>query len=120
MNHDAAREIADGPLAGRWHYTTANRRSGTHPIGYCRDGCQGHETAEEAREHYRSYLLAERVVLEAGAFVDAQYRCEVDGCEGWATHSTRVGEWTMFTLCDEHRTLDTVAGLVEVGESWHS
>jgi hypothetical protein len=35
VNHDCARQIQDGPNAGRWYYTSGNNRSGTHAIGYC-------------------------------------------------------------------------------------
>lgn len=35
MNHDCARQVESGPHAGKWHYTTANKRTGAHPIGYC-------------------------------------------------------------------------------------
>lgn len=43
MNYYDARAIADTEDArrlgtvGKWHYTSANRRTGTHAVGYCSD-----------------------------------------------------------------------------------
>lgn len=34
MNHDKARQIQDGPNAGKWHFTTANDGH-IYPTGYC-------------------------------------------------------------------------------------
>lgn len=50
------REESTGERLGIWHYTVTQDGE-TRPIGYCALGCEGHETAEEAIEHYRQWLL---------------------------------------------------------------
>lgn len=158
MNYDGPRQIEGGPLAGKWHYTTMNRRLGTHPIGYCgryrtcptcagqsfvthagcaecnnagvvtipeAERCQGHDTAEEACEHYTAYLLDEKLELDR-TMKDQQLPCVAqigDGakCAEFTDGMAWVGEWQLFVLCDEHRTRETVAALLgTVGESMHS
>jgi hypothetical protein len=37
-----------------WHFTEAVDGL-VYPVGYCRGGCPGHETAEGAREHFAQW-----------------------------------------------------------------
>lgn len=153
MNHQSARQIADGPNAGKWHWTEANSRTGTHAIGYCGRfqtcpecdsrsfithvecgtcgvtgyvdvgdaQCAGHDTPEEAAEHYRQYLLTERLRLDGMRSENQQFRCEAEGCDEWTQTHAHLGSWLMWALCDAHRTRETVEVLYpKVGESWSS
>lgn len=164
MNHLRARQVdpaSDRPDAGRFRYTTFNRRTGAYPIGYCSplaacsnprcllgktwdpdaptdpvrrcsdcdgrgylnraDPCPGHDTAEEARAHYRAYLLAETLRLDVRCADDIQHQCDVDGCATWTQAGASVGQYQSWWLCDAHRTAETVDGLFgDVGESWES
>lgn len=76
----------------------------------------GHETAEEACECYKRYLLDNRVNFEFGTTEDTQHRCEVEGCENWTQKVAMVDHRT-YNLCDEHRNMEALEGLVVVGSS---
>jgi len=121
VNYDKARQIdpqADRPDAGKWRYTTSNRRVGTYAIGYCADGCPGHDTPEEAEAHQREYEL-DRCLRLDGRYVDAQHKCVV--CNEWTqgfAHFVPMG--AHYDLCDEHRTREQVEKLYSgPGERWH-
>jgi hypothetical protein len=107
MNYYDAREMRNtqGDPGGLWHYTLQNDDR-IYPVGYCAQGCAGHATPEEAREHYRLYLL-DNARYDDGVMIDEMRKCEV------------CGEWTMFyahiplnmerhILCDEHRNRETL------------
>jgi hypothetical protein len=53
MNEYQARRIS---TTGKWHYTRSNGTS-IAPAGYCAQMCAGHETPDEAAEHFRQYIL---------------------------------------------------------------
>ncbi len=124
MNYDQPRELAD---KSGWHYTTGNRRTGTHPIGYCRDHGP-HATEAEARECYAQYLL-DNVRLDephSWSWGSCDYgRGEgAKRCKNPANNGARSGSWRMVLLCDEHFT---AMGAVEAlglhrpaGDSIHS
>lgn len=114
MNYYDALPLSDG---SGWHYVQQNRRTGTHPVGYCRDHGP-HETAEEARECFRRYLLdgareesyADWTGCEAP--VGGEERCDRPTKKGL---TTRPPLGTGYALCDEHRTteqLEKLAGRV--------
>lgn len=109
MNYYDAREKADakGNPSGRWHYTAQNDNR-VFPVGYCAQGCPGHATPEEAREHYRLYLLDN--AKYDGKIQGEQRKCEV--CGLWVqTYASIPLNMEMHFLCDEHcnrETLDTV------------
>ncbi len=142
MNYDDARQIdpkADKPDAGKWRYTTRNDDR-IWAIGYCAEGCPGHDTAEGAYEHQTAYLLDHELHLD-GRYSDAQHRCEADVPTGGInisgmltappTGTEKCGKWTEFfgsvgwapswSLCDVHRTREVVAALFgTVGQVIHS
>jgi hypothetical protein len=108
----------------RWDYT--QRRDGqTRAVGYCAgNGAaphheDGHETADEARECYKRFILDKLVKLEFGTTEDTQHRCEVEGCEGWTQKVSMVNHRT-YNLCDDHRNVEALEGLVVVGSSMSS
>ena len=78
--------------------------------------CQGHDTPEEACEHYRQYLLFERTRF--GEMTDEQRRCQV--CRAWTQGIAEVGGLFSIVVCDDHRNLDSVAAFVTVTELWES
>lgn len=123
MNYDQPRQIKAGENTGKWHYTTHNRRLGTAPIGYCANDCPGHGTAEEARDHYRQYMLDKRLrFYPEPEDPIAKYRCEaVGGCGNYTAAHAELGAWHHWFLCDEHRTRAEVEKLYpEAGDSMHS
>lgn len=122
MRYETAARVdpaSDGPDAGRWRYVSMNPGVGGHPIGYCAQGCPGHETREGAYEHQTEYVLDH---LREWAMSDQQLRCEVDGCDEWAQGGLRAPDgYHAWVLCDEHRHREAVAELLgTVGDSWVS
>lgn len=113
MNYYAAREIngPDGKGTGKWHYTRRNKRLGTFPVGYCAEGCEGHDTPEGAYEHQTAYLLDRETRLD-GESSGQMLRCRV--CQEWTSRFAQVGESRLYMLCDQHRNRDEVAKLLGI------
>ena len=109
MNYYDAREMknVEGNPGGLWHYTAENDNR-IFPVGYCAQGCIGHVTPEEAREHYRLYLLDN--AKYDGMLQREQRQCEV--CSLWTQSYAHIPpNMEMHFLCNEHcnrDTLDTV------------
>jgi len=122
MNYYHASELrdADGQPSGKWHFTCQNKRVNggePYPVGYCRGGCPGHDTPEEAAEHYKQYQLDTMLRLD-GFTKNQQHKCRV--CGAWTQHFAEV-DMHIFNLCDDHRTREHVAGLFEAStEMWGS
>lgn len=140
MNYDQARQKQSD---GKWHYTSRNGNH-VHAIGYCsprklcpdcpaalpradcktcggrglidcENPCPGHDTAEEAEEHYRQYLLDNATYRGGGDDPDTLHRCEAEGCTAHTAGSAQVG-WGVpryYHLCDAHRNRETLDKLVE-------
>ncbi len=124
MNSHAPRQLESGPNKGKWHYTNSNRRTGTYPEGYCAEpGRCAHETAQEATECHRQYLLdtslrfREDVPHEAGVTLQACAECKVV-CTGFA--EVGYGIPTMIYLCAPHRTREVVGKHFKHGSSFGS
>jgi hypothetical protein len=118
MNYLKARQLknADG-TGGKWHYTSENDGN-IHAIGYCAQGCPGHDTAEEACAHYRAYLLEQRARFD-GALHGEQRPCAV--CGAWTQGVVSIDGWHTYVLCDDHRTPEHLEKIYPpVGESWGS
>lgn len=122
MNYYEPRQVnpeSDSPDAGKWRYTCSNRRTGTYAVGYCAEGCPGHDDKEGAYAHQTAYLLDRKMRLDA-TMADQQRRCEWEGCGEWTQGVAEV-EHRTWTLCDEHRTRENVAALFgSVGDSFGS
>jgi len=103
VNYYDARQIKDN---GGWHYTSANRREGTHPVGYCAEH-PGHATADEARECFRRYLLDGQGEETYGDWTG----CEVCDTPTKRGLTTRPPLGHGHALCDEHRTPEKLAEL---------
>jgi hypothetical protein len=90
----------------------------------------GHETAEEACDCYKAYLLDIRLHLtrwehktEGGEDVlpGVLHICDAPGCTAYTSnHASVGGAGPSWALCDEHLTREVVEGLLTVWESWHS
>lgn len=134
MNYYDARErkTASGNPSGRWDYTCMNDGQ-IWPVGYCRAFSEpseimlisesererlrsfahkhhidGHDTADEARECYRQYLLDQRLNLH-NYETESQHKCVV--CGAWTGAFAEVNH-QIFVLCDEHRTREQVDKLL--------
>lgn len=108
MNYYDARPLADG---SGFHFTSLNRRTGIHPVGYCaEDGHEPHETAEEARACFRRYLLDGQREETYSDWTG----CEFDGCDTPTKKglTTRPPLGHGHALCDEHRTPEILEQLV--------
>jgi hypothetical protein len=117
LNYDQPRQLK----SGGWHYTSRNDGQ-IWAIGYCADHRDApHDTEDEARACYNRYLLQERTQLD-GKLGDYN-PCEApSGCETLTSRCATVAGWTMWRLCDAHRTTEVVAGLLGplAGDSVHS
>lgn len=112
MRHYCALQLKD---SGLWHYTANGM-----PTGPCRENCAGHETADGACEHFRSYMLANLQINSIGSKWP-KHKCEIEGCEEAATHSTVVpGFYEYHMLCGGHANKESAAPLIHVGEMWIS
>lgn len=114
MNYYDALALSDG---SGYHYVSQNRRSGTHPVGYCAtwhdDKTHVHATPEEARECFRRYLLdgsrEESYSDWTGceAIIDGE-KCDTPTKKG-LTARPPIGNG--YALCDEHRTQEQLEAL---------
>ena len=114
MNYYQPREIRgmDGNPSGRWHYTCMNDGR-IWPVGYCAQGCPGHDSKDGAYEHQRQYVLDHKLRLDGQALNTAQ-KCLV--CGAW-TDRFAEADMQQFFLCDAHRTREEVASRFEVGDA---
>lgn len=106
MNYYDAREMRqeDGTPSGRWHYT-AQHDNAVFPVGYCAQSCPGHASPEEAREHYRRYLLDS--ARYDGFLAEEQRRCEA--CGAWTQGDAYIPlVMERHVLCEEHRTREVL------------
>lgn len=116
MNYYGPRQLADadGRPSGLWHYTVRNGDA-VWAIGYCADGCPGHDTPEVAMEHQRQYEV-DHAVLD-GTVYTSYHACQVCGRLTNRTAMWGPGNMDMAWLCDDHRTRDHLRALVSVGHA---
>ncbi len=103
------KEIArDGKPTGLWHYCYSNSAS-IWPIGYCAEGCPGHNSPEEAESHYHEYVLNNEV--RRFTVPDTQQKCVI--CGDWTHHRAQIGRHHAhcFVLCQAHNTPETIRKL---------
>lgn len=119
MNYYQASEIQkDGKGTGKFRYTKHNKRTGTYAVGYCADDCEGHDTEEEACEHYRQYLLNERV--RTGTVLGSKHQCSYEGCEEWTQNMAHIGE-ASYSICQFHNNREDIEKIFpKVGRSFGS
>ena len=98
MNYYQARQRKDD---GLWHYTCQNDHQ-IWPVGYCAQGCAGHQTAKEAETHFREWVLD--TATFDGTLSNQQRKCEVCGIWTDRIAQAGIGMTDTHVLCDEHRT----------------
>lgn len=122
------------PIRGtevRWHFCRfdpvafeCGDKSGPSPVGYCKRNCPGHATEEEAREHFRQYILDKcEFVTASGEGV----KCRVCGSSAKkvAELANFLGQMGFVTiplhdrripLCARHSNRDTLDKLFRLSD----
>lgn len=114
----------DGPL---YHYCesvtwtdghTGEIRSDVRAIGYCAQGCEGHDKPEDAVEHYKLWALHN--LAQYDGKTDKVLRpCRVCNLptDGYAYTLTDIrSHANQISLCDRHRTPSCYASTLRIGE----
>ena len=119
MNYYGAREITkDGKPTGLYHYTVRNDNV-IRPVGPCADDCRGHETKEEACEHYRQWLI-EGIEFTPRESEWPKDKCEVEGCDEEAimvgVSHNEPGQFNQRRFCAKHATRQEMAKFTFAGE----
>lgn len=110
MNYYAARQVnpqAERPDAGKWRWTRLNDDL-VYVSGACADECPGHETAEEACQHYVEGELANvRLDVEYSDWCGCDAEDE-EGvrCDRPTKRGASFGPGAGPALCDEHCNAD--------------
>jgi len=113
VNYKARLITIGGKPIGLYHYTAKHGKN-IYPVGRCAQNCPGHQTEEEAQEHYREYLLEERYSeVELGRH-EKCLKCPV-----FTVMSVQI-DGRIYPLCGDHRKKEIVSKLLKVGESWES
>lgn len=103
MNYYQARQVdpaADREDAGKWRYTRMNDGA-IWPHGVCAEGCPGHDTPEEACQHFMEGEIARGITWGDCSWTTCDNRPSCDkparkvGYVGGPHHSG-------YTLCDDH------------------
>lgn len=134
---------SDRPDAGKWRYTVMNDgrvhevglcspwelcpTCGEEPPYRMKDcatcggkglvekaePCPGHDTADEACEHYRQGML-DKINFLFATLTDTRHRCDAGACNEFTANITVVGPHYDLTyhLCETHRTREAVEALV--------
>lgn len=114
MKHYKARQHQE---TSKWKYTVENDGR-IYEVGYCaEDQCLGHDTPEEAQEHYKQYLLDTRQKFYNPSDGHAMYKCEE--CGTFTMGHVDISNHAIM-LCEKHQTREIVEKLFKVGESWSS
>jgi len=79
------------------------------------DACQGHDTEEDACEHYKQYLLDNIRYTKSSS---SMHKCRI--CGEWTTGIADVSMSQYYTICEEHQNRESMATIVSVGVSWES
>jgi len=82
----------------------------------------GHNTAEEACECYKQYLLDFDVRFRDDVEdANALYKCAHPDCKEYTSGSAEItGSMRHWVLCASHRNIDVVKSMLTVGEAWCS
>jgi len=140
MNYQQARQRKTD---GRWDFTSMNDGV-VHAIGYCceydaidpsvipiseeeqnrlrsfahKHHTDGHDTAEQAQECYKEYLLDHRLRLDQ-TMSDQQQKCRI--CGAWTDKFATLSTTTLYVLCPEHNNRESVAQLYKApSQIWTS
>ena len=119
MNHYKPREITkEGKPTGLFHYTCRNDNQ-IWPVGPCADGCPGHATTDEAREHYRQWLI-DGITFYAETQEWPKEKCESEGCNQqatfWGVSRNEPGQFNQRRFCKDHATKEEMAKFIDAGD----
>ena len=97
-----------GRDAGRW-FTVAIQPGGlAHRIGYCAQGCPGHESSDAALTHHLQYQLDR----EANLWLERQQAQACEICGVPTTLRARLGRGTKpYALCADHQSSSSLQTL---------
>lgn len=114
--------LAEGETPDPAHCPACN---GTGVTGVpAEDRCPGHDSPEEACEHYKQYLLDNARLRPETADMLRQaktaHRCQAPGCRKMTVGHASWGGHGYASLCDKHCTRAVLSDLVTVGESFQS
>ena len=142
MNYYKARQRK---IDTRWDFTCCNDDN-IYPVGYCHPyedlsqtqiwnmmseedrrnhvlfkdkyHSKGHDTAEEANQCYKQYLLDQRLRFYTDP--NSMKHCEI--CKVWTLTRAwiKLGVGREYVLCPEHASAEYVKSLFEVAEFWSS
>ena len=81
---------------------------GVWPVGYCCQGCPGHPSKAEAREHYRQFLIDR--FGQYGGRLNSSASCALCGrATSFFAHVDYHFEWEPVALCPEHLNREGLA-----------
>lgn len=107
MNYYKARQNQE---TSKWKYTMSNDGK-FYEVGYCAtDGCKGHDTYEEACEHYKQYILDKQLHFYNPKDGDTMNKCEI--CGEFTFGHVTVGACEFHYLCKKHQTKEDVSRLM--------
>jgi hypothetical protein len=120
MNYYQPRELLkDGKQSGLFHYTCKNDNV-VWPVGLCAEGCTGHATPDEAREHWREYLI-QGIQFSKITQEWPKEKCQVEGCNEQATMTgstkNEPGRFLYKLFCDKHATTEEMAKFIDPGDA---
>ena len=96
MRHGQPRQVEATKL---WHFAEACDGR-IYPVGYCRNGCIGHATEEEAREHFAQW---QRDQAKVEPLPWDRPECQVTECSEPARFQVRIsGQISSRLVCDYH------------------
>lgn len=83
------------------------------------DPCPGHDTRDEAEQHYEAYLL-DHSYFRPRQEEWPKNKCHVVCCNKEGTVEAVVDAYHLYVFCPEHANKETLSQFVRVGESWSS
>jgi hypothetical protein len=96
------------PDSGQWFYAMINDGK-VYRVGNCADDCPGHASPEDAREHYRQYVLEratyygpDRLSVDPKSRSRTEYKCAI--CDEWTIYHAAYGPGNLshVFLCASH------------------
>ncbi len=84
------------------------------------DPCSGHDTAEQAENHYKQYILESALINGPKSEEWPKFKCDVKDCNQEGVYLANLNNGNYYQLCHDHANKDSLAVLVEVGDCWSS
>lgn len=82
--------------------------------------CPGHETSQEAEEHYKAYILENASFSGPKTEQWPKYKCDFKDCNQEGIYLANVDYGQYYQLCPDHANKESLTVLVEVGDCWSS